>query len=697
MAGFLALCGCRKQPPDKSVVKTAASRVPEKPAPARLLGGRPILVPQKALLGSLRMSDDAELVFSASQPLVAERTKEGCDVWSIEESVYIGRAPRSECADWLPTCAQLPSTDRLKSPPAGCSEIGVARLSPDGQQIALTCKDDAHVYVHDAHSGERTSAVDLGPNVALRELCWGPRGLTAMASPRIQLEDCGCWIEELAEEKATSARDYVKGDVCQAAHAASQSQVAPPAGMSLSIDKGVAVVRSAAGTEMKFSPGDKAHPCTEITHVRFRPDGERIFLQCGTRSSSEDWHYYLGNLRDGTLVMQTQPRGMSGDDEDDAGWYQGHLQRIQKLRGPSNFLQCDVGQPNEFAAVTYHFPSPTTPPVRADHGDTVPGHQFLLDPLGRYLFMPFHAERAGFALYVSDLSRSVQTALSWGPVDRYSAVSSELRPSHWLPGTHPVWETVEVLDTPGGTFFNAWRIGTAKDQRGLQIVEAGEKDPDEASPGPRATPPAPDGGAASEALSSDGLWVGLGKNALRRRADGEAIFLEEDGTARTDRGVFDGPLDLVDSLVFRLSEDPKRGPFVSGDQLARLLYHPGLVNDFFDGKRLYPEAYRQPLGMPPRLELLTVRTAPQQILFTVRASDGGDGVASLWRYVEGRVSGGPLGISAGIPIEVTVPQPTEGCAMIRLYACNRLGYVCSKAVRHDFCPPGHQRPRKDDP
>lgn len=702
VSGVLALCGCRKQPADKPVVKAAAPRVPEKPVPApvRQVGGRPIIVPQRALLSSLQMSGDAELVFSAAQPLVAERTKEGCDVWNIEASVYVGRAPRSACADWLPTCAQLPSTDRLKTPPAGCSEISVARTSPDGQQIALTCKDDSHVYVHDARSGARTSALDLdplGPKVALRELCWGPRGLTVMASPRIQLEDCGCWMEELAEDKATMTRDYVKGDVCQAGLAAAQRQVTPPAGVSLSIEKSAAVVRAASGSVVKFSLGDKAHPCTEITHVRFRPDGERIFIRCDARSSRGDWQYYLGDLRDGTLVSRTQPRGMSSDEDDEVGWYRDRLQRIQKLRGPSDFLQCDVGQPNEFAAVTYHFSSPTEPPVRAEHGDTSPGHQFLLDPRGRYLFMPFHAERAGFALYVRDLTSGTQTDLSWGPVDRYSAVSSELRPSRWLPGKHPVWETIDVIQAPNGTFFNAWRIGTAPDQHGLQIVALEEQEADTKSPDPRAAPAIPDGGSASDEVSPDGLWVGLGKDSLRRRADGEEIFLGEDGTARTGRGVFDGPIDLLDTLVFRLSEDPRQGPFIHGDQLARLLHHPGLVNDFFAGKRLYPDAYLQPLGLPPRLELVSVRAAAPQVLFTVRASDGGDGVASLWRYVEGKVSGGSIGITAGTPIEVGVPQPTDGCAMIRLYACNRLGYVCSKAVRHDFCPPGHQRPRMDAP
>ena len=118
------------------------------------------------------------------------------------------------------------------------------------------------------------------------------------------------------------------------------------------------------------------------------------------------------------------------------------------------------------------------------------------------------------------------------------------------------------------------------------------------------------------------------------------------------------------------------------------------MDDFFDNKPVALPALAAPLGLPPQLEVVAVREQSGTafgLVLTVRPLDGGDGVSLLRRFVEGHPDGAPLPARANQTIEVRIDLPSTACSMVRLYACNRLGYVCSRAFVRDVCPPGKQR------
>ena len=387
---------------------------------------------------------------------------------------------------------------------------------------------------------------------------------------------------------------------------------------------------------------------------------------------------------------------------------------VGRFYQPLSDRSCALDEVNTGLATLVVWSSLTARPRIQDLNDLAerkgmasPRATFTLDPSGRYVIQEL-SWRAGTALRTHDVNTDQPGPLGWAVNDNARSYYS-LQYSRWLKGKYPIWKSIESSD---GTAAHqrVWRLHTAPGARELTVTEledtplpAASKvlddgktvvaEPTSGDLGPVAEP-STDAAAIEAATDPSHRFLGTGKNSLRRLADGEELFFEEYGGYRTARGVFDGPIDVVSRLVFRIGDDPGQGAVVHGDQVAALFYHPQLVDDFFAGKPLVPALLGSSLGLPPRLSALAAPElqAGGGMVFHVKAADGGSGVSILRRWVDGRPVGVPVPITAGQPTDIAVPLSSTACSSVRLYACNQLGYVCSPALTHDFCPPGVQPP-----
>lgn len=434
--------------------------------------------------------------------------------------------------------------------------------------------------------------------------------------------------------------------------------------------------------------------CRSISIARLSPDSQRVAVACPA-----DPRIYIHDAHDGKLLstLELSPKHTVKE----LCWGPAGIAAYITAVIPDDEIT------DGRSATVFFFPSLSKTPRHYDL-DPLLYRSIVLDPLARYYFESVHAERNGIWLNAYDLEHDRPGLLGWGPLGRYTPVEISLEPGRWLPGKYPVWEMLEVVSMPIQTVYGAWRIFTVPGARGLRRDSFDDQKPEGAfrvlddgktvvsSPPQQAIAIGKDKSAATASVDPSGRFIGTGKNSLRRISDGEELVFNEEGGVRTARGVFDGSIEEVKDLVFSLGNDPLRAPIVHGDQVATLLHHPHLMDDFFDNKPVALPVLAAPLGLPPQLEVVAVREQSGTafgLALTVRPLDGGDGVSLLRRFVEGHPDGAPLPARANQSIEVRIDLPLTACSMVRLYACNRPGYVCSRAFVRDVCPPGKQRPK----
>lgn len=178
-------------------------------------------------------------------------------------------------------------------------------------------------------------------------------------------------------------------------------------------------------------------------------------------------------------------------------------------------------------------------------------------------------------------------------------------------------------------------------------------------------------------------FQGVRFDTLRRISDGEELVFTESGCANSKRGASSCGVKVVKDRVYLLGADPLTSPIIRGDQIASLLYDPQLVDHFFDGAKL-PLGDVPRLGKAPRLEVLGVKYADSRRRATVEvvAHDGGDGISEV------RVLRSARGQNMNVPAVAEKPvSPTlsvgknsiaDPCEVLRPYACNSLGHLCSR-------------------
>ena len=88
-----------------------------------------------------------------------------------------------------------------------------------------------------------------------------------------------------------------------------------------------------------------------------------------------------------------------------------------------------------------------------------------------------------------------------------------------------------------------------------------------------------------------GRWEATGIARLRRLSDGEELILYPPSCPHTARGVFDAEDFCLDEGVFLLGPDPLTARVLKVAELASLLHHPGLVDDFFEGRPVQPRPF----------------------------------------------------------------------------------------------------------
>lgn len=734
----LLLLACRREPggpkqpaggPGGAPVAVGSPTAPEVDPTSRVFP-----VAQEDLLG--RHDDGASLVFDRQRPRVGLRTKEGCDVWSLGDDAYVGRAPGRSCDDWIALSGdpRAPDRSRALSIAAGALEIrtlevkplakpgpslvlqgralaptcrapAIARWSPDSQKIAVSCERDPHLYVLDASTGARTATLTLDPGQRIQSLAWGAAGLVAVVSPLASPSSCHCRADKLVAGKAEPAVDPdvndegLSGEVCQQ------------------------ILKGCAEQEGPLPSWVKGSPCRSPTQTRLRPDKQQVAIAC----AGESPRLVVAST---TAPERTEYDGQLLSSDSQLCWHSGTLWLVGSFFDIWNRQSCDLEEADSRTGSLYVWSSLTAQPrihelQDRDLQEAIPRYSsFYLDPLGRYVLQAT-GWRSGSALRTYDVTSGRLGPLGWTVNDNAQPPYSP-DVSRWLPGKFPIWESIDsrgYLVTPNQ--HRAWRIYSAPGKRALALIDLGaiEKipvskvlddgvtvvaDPTAAAAAGvdlgHGASPTGDAGAL-RAVDPGGRFLATSRSSLRRIADGEELLFlpeheyeEEHGpqrSVRTARGVFDGPLALVSGLVFRIGEDPARAAVVRGDQLASVLYHPGLLDDFFDGKPVSQPLLGVPLGLPPRLlEVAPVEVQPDGLIFHVRAEDGGDGATSIRRWVDDRPAGEALAITAGQPVTVPVllPADRKRCSEVRLYACNRLGHVCSKAVIGEHCPPGVSPP-----
>lgn len=331
-------------------------------------------------------------------------------------------------------------------------------------------------------------------------------------------------------------------------------------------------------------------------------------------------------------------------------------------------------------------------------------NELVLDPRGRYVFLHGRNEDGAQAVEGYEL-RGVLERIVFSRTDRKPGsrdTRTEYLPGTWIPGPHPVWETIEVRistessdqsdDVIEKRAYTAWRLYTAPRLDGprLERIELDGPPPEPCQrrrvlPNGRTLVPGEPSdrynSCTPNPLSPDGYLRGLQKDELQRVPDSIRLQVGGKGCLFSNTGLY-SCLGGAAERRYVVGSDPLRALFLRGDQLAPLLFRPTLLADFLEGRELPSPPQDQPLGLPPRLRIVQVDPAsdrhpsPQVI---IEADEGGSGVGTLRLYRDGEQLGAPLPLHLGRQ-EVDLIPVGNSCREVRAYACNALGFVCSTAV-----------------
>lgn len=473
-------------------------------------------------------------------------------------------------------------------------------------------------------------------------------------------------------------------------------------------------VLESAGTRtvMRYSPRCEKS-CGPIIAVAWSPDGENLAVVHHAEQKIR-----VLRVRDGSSVTELPLRGFDAVVAGMLTWgtggvvaVAGQLLRPIDEREPG-FGSEEAPSPRRQGPPlrVYVFPELRTGPAPLALEDLARDqNELILDPRGRYVFLHGKNEDGTQAVEGYEL-RGVLERIVFSRVERQGPkVNSrtEFLPSTWIPGPHPVWETIEVTITTEPSesgdevverrAYTAWRLYTAPRLDGPRLERI-----DMAGP-----PPAdclrrrvlPDGrtlvageqfdrynSCVPNPIDPTGYLRGLKKDELQRVPDGLKVQVGHKGCLYTDTGLY-SCLGGASQRRYVIGTDPLRALFLWGDQLAPLLFRPTLLADFLEGRELPKPPQDQPLGLPPRLRIVQVEPAGERRnspLVTLEAEDGGSGVGTLRLYRDGEQIGTPMPLHVGRQVLDLIPVG-HSCREVRAYACNALGFLCSPVALLNPC------------
>ncbi len=355
------------------------------------------------------------------------------------------------------------------------------------------------------------------------------------------------------------------------------------------------------------------------------------------------------------------------------------------------------------------------PPLRAyvwvnqGRGATLPvddletsSNAVTLDPAGRYLFLSGTGDHQAQSLEGYDLRAGFERTFYFRTAadPAQSPTRTELVRSAWLPGPHPLWETIEArVPEEGERTYTAWRFYTrpALDGPRLERIDLPEPPlrcesrrvlPDGRLLGP-ADPRDTYDSCGRNALDPSGRMRGLAKDEIQRVDDGVRLRVGPRGCLTTDTGYY-SCLPVAAERRYVIGTDPLRSILLRGDQLAPLFYRPELLTEYLDGQPLAAPAKEMVLGLPPELRVESIVPGSADgaaTLVNFFVKDGGSGISSLYLYREGELLVRPTPLHAGRQ-RIALPQLGRSCRELRAYACNWVGHVCSPAAAIAPCKTG---------
>ena len=364
---------------------------------------------------------------------------------------------------------------------------------------------------------------------------------------------------------------------------------------------------------------DKRLQCKDASEVRWSPDSTKVAVRCTKQGK------LLVVDRNKAEVIAAP--GLVNDD-DVLSWAWGTAGIV--VIGIANGEKDDSGTVlGPVTATAYYWPAPDKPPKKQELGTTCGGGELrtvscamesgrvVLDPRGRMAFLLSVMERESESLSVFDFrTEKPSKRFSYSAQHNNDIDSSiEILPGRWIFGKYPIWETLEKTtgfheeDSPTWT---AYRLYTAPGVYGLESVPLKKrpserrivKDDGKTIVPAKGKPSVPDGGITAAACAQEncdptGRFIGVAKNALRRISDGAELRLLADGCAVTKEGVFDCKPEYAEELVFRSGDDVITSPLLRDARFAKLLHHPHLIEDFFNGASVAPpESFFQALAAP---------------------------------------------------------------------------------------------------
>jgi hypothetical protein len=222
--------------------------------------------------------------------------------------------------------------------------------------------------------------------------------------------------------------------------------------------------------------------------------------------------------------------------------------------------------------------------------------KLALDPRGRLAFFAQTGREVNEMTVLDFRSGKQSEAFHYGSAGDH-APTVELLTGRWLPGRYPVWETLEkTTEDSGAVKWKAYRVYTVPGARKLEVA-TGRRKPHArlmvAEDGKtlvqaKGELPLPGDTGPCKGCDPTGRFLGIGKDTLRGVADAAELTFGPDDCVHTPQGVFDCKPEYAHTLVFRLGDDAASAPLYLGDRIAKLLFHPKLVEDFFSGASVAP-------------------------------------------------------------------------------------------------------------
>lgn len=456
-----------------------------------------------------------------------------------------------------------------------------------------------------------------------------------------------------------------------------------------------------------------SYPCSPIIAVAWSPDGQRLAIAHHGES-----RLLIVNAADGAVARQL---ALSGGDGVVPGLLVWGAAGISLVAGTVLSPQ-DEKEPLFGAEETqssrrsgpplraYAFPDLQTGGTPLPVDDLVRGESgVLLDREGRYFFVYGTAEDGTLAIEGYELKLVPERVMYSSASKEHSAVTrrTDVVSKTWLPGRYPAWQTVEVETTTDPNAdseearerqrYTIYRLYTAPRLDGPRLEQVPLSGPPPLvcesqavlGDGRTVVPADPRerfDSCANSPFDPSGRLRGVSKNTLERVTDQVRIEVGPKGCLYSAGGLY-SCLSGASERRYVIGIDPMRALFLTGDQLSPLLFAPNLLELFLEGKPLPAPARDVPLGLPPRLRVVSVKPQSGTLtgpVVTLEVASGGSGVGSLRLYRDDEPLGSLLPLKEGKQA-IELMAVSSSCQSVRMYACNSLGFVCSTAVQLAPC------------